>query len=90
MQSSIKLPCDQQIHGIDPFVQRDMTALENRAGADGEVFLALVTAIIAAFPRRDPVAQAARRTGRAIGPQPRFEVSPGGFLRREHLEELES
>ena len=79
----------EQVHRVNPLVQGNMAALEYRAGAHREVFLALVAAVEAASPFRDPLAQAADRAARAIRPQPAFKVGPGRFLVREHLEKLE-
>jgi hypothetical protein len=79
----------KQVHGINPLVQRNVAALENRAGAHRKVFLALVAAIEAASPRRDPLAHAANRALRAVRPQPPFKIRSGRFLVREHLEKLE-
>jgi hypothetical protein len=79
----------KQVHGVNPLMQRNVAALENRAGADRKVFLALIAAVVAASPRRDPLAHAANRAARAIGPQPPLKVRPRRLLVREHLEKLE-
>lgn len=81
---------DQQIHRIQPFVQRNMRALEYRTSANGEILLALIAAIIAAFARRDAVCQATNWAARTVGPEPRFQIGPRAFLIRKHLEKLES
>ena len=49
---------DEQVHGINPLVQRDVAALEYRAGAHREVLPALVAAVEAALACRHPLAQA--------------------------------
>src|SRR5215212_8345917 len=40
---------DDEVHRVNPLVQRNVRALEDRAGADGEIRLALVAAIEAAL-----------------------------------------
>ena len=79
----------EQVHRVNPLVQRNVAALEYRAGAHREVLLALVAAVEAALPRRDPLAQAADRAARAIRPKPAFKVDPRRLLVREHREKLE-
>ena len=79
---------EQQIHGVQPLVQRYMRALEDRAGANGEIFLALVAAVIAAGPRRDAVAEPANRTAAAVWPEAGFQVCPCGFLIWKHAEQF--
>jgi hypothetical protein len=81
--------CHEQVHCVNPLVQRNVAALKYRPGAHGKVFLALVAAIEAASPFSDSLAKAANRAARAIGPQPAFKVGPGRLLIREHLEKLE-
>src|SRR5271166_2057831 len=41
--------CNEQVHGIEPFVQRNVRPLENRACTDGEIQLAGIAAIEAAL-----------------------------------------
>ena len=65
-----------QVHRVNPLMQRNMRPLENRAGADGEVLLALVAAVEAALARRDPLAEAANRAARAVRPKPLFQDAP--------------
>ena len=68
-----------------------MRPLENRAGANGEIFLALVAQVetFLALARRNALGQTATRAARTLRPQAGFEVHPRGFLIREHLEKLE-
>lgn len=80
---------NQHVHGIEPFVQRHMAALEDRARSDGEVFLALVAPVITAFARRDAVAKATNRAAAAIGPKTAFKVAAGRFLIWKEFEEFE-
>jgi hypothetical protein len=79
----------KQVHRIDPLMQGDVAALENRPGAHRKVLSALVAPIEAPNPRRNPIAHTADGATRAIRPKPPFEVGPGGLLVREHLEKLE-
>ena len=80
---------DDEVHRIEPFVQRHVRPLEDGSGADREVELAWVTAVIAALARRDPIKRSARRADRAVRPEPRFQAEPGALLIGEHLEKLE-
>ena len=41
---------DQQIHRVNPLMQRNVGALEDRSGSNREIFLALIAAIEAAIP----------------------------------------
>jgi hypothetical protein len=43
--------CDKQVHGIQPLVERDVAALEDRASTDRKIKLALVTAVKASLAR---------------------------------------
>ena len=78
----------KQVHGIQPLVQRNMGALENRAGSHGEILLALVAAVVTILAHRDALADPADRANDASGPEARFEVDTGRFLIGEHLEKL--
>src|SRR5574337_313432 len=80
---------DEQVHGIEPFMERNVAALEDRPGPDGEVLLAGVTAVEAATARRDALAARTDRALDAIGPTARFQVHARGLLVREHLEKLQ-
>ena len=79
----------KQIHRVNPLVQRNVAALENRAGADGEIFLALVAAVEPARPRRDPLTKTTYRATRPLRPKPPFQIGSRGLLVREHGEQLE-
>jgi hypothetical protein len=81
---------NEQIHRVNPLVQRDMRPLENRSGANREVLFALIAAIEAFLARRDPLAKAANRAARAVQPKASFKVDARRVLVREHLEKLES
>ena len=61
-----------EIHGIYPFVERNVRPLKDRASADGEVQLAWVTAVIAVLAGRDTLFAFALWAGDAIGPQAAF------------------
>src|SRR5215218_3204879 len=89
LQAAYPLPCrDEQVHRIDPLVQRDMRPFHDRPGANREVLLALAAAVIAALACRDALAETADRATRAVRPQPAFEPQPTGFRVRDHLEKL--
>jgi hypothetical protein len=81
--------CEKQIHRIKPLVQRNVRALENRSGAHRKVFLALVAAVKAVFPHRDPLANATYRTLWTFRPKVLFQIYPRRLLIREHLEQFE-
>src|SRR3954447_10976303 len=89
LQAADPLPGrDEQIHRIDPFVQRNMRPLHDSAGANREVFLALTATVIAALAGRDPVAQTADRAARAVRPEAAFQPQPTGFRVGNHPENL--
>ena len=79
----------QQIHGVEPLVQRDMAALEDGRGADGEVRLAGVAAVVAALACGDPLGLVTGRANGAVRPPLALHVDPSGFRVGEHLEKLE-
>ncbi len=80
---------DEQVHRVDPLMQRDMRAFHDGAGADGEVFLALVAAVVAALARRDAITGAANRAARAVRPQAALKPDARRFCIWDHLEKLE-
>lgn len=80
----------KQIHRVNPLMQRNVGALENRSGSDREVLFALVAAVEAALASRDSLAKAANRAARPIRPKAALKIDPRRFLVREHLEKLES
>ena len=80
---------DQQIHGVEPLVQRDMAALEDGRGADGEVRLTGVAAVAAALARGDPLGLVAGWTDGSVRPPLGLHVDPRGLRIGEHLEKLE-
>jgi hypothetical protein len=79
----------KQVHRVNPLVQRNVAALEDRPGAHREVLFALVAAVEATSPCCDALAHTAHRATRAIGPKPPLKIRPGRFLVREHLKKLE-
>jgi hypothetical protein len=81
--------CNEQIHRVDPLVQRDMRPLENRSRPNGEIKLASVAAIEASLTRRDTVSALASRARRTVRPQTALQVHARGFFVWEQLKELE-
>jgi len=79
----------KQIHGIEPFVQGNVAALEDRASTDREIKLAWVAAVEAALARGDVLFGLAGRAGNAVRPDAGFQKKPSRFRVREHLEKLE-
>jgi hypothetical protein len=80
---------EKQIHRIEPLVQGNVASLEYRAGSHREIFLALIAAVKAALPRRDPLAKAAYRALRTIRPKVLFQIGPRRLLIWEHREKFE-
>jgi hypothetical protein len=80
---------DQQIHGVNPLVQRDFGPLEDGAGANGEVGQASVAAVEAALAGADALGLVASRTDYSVRPAPRLEIGAGALGVGEHLEQFE-
>jgi hypothetical protein len=80
---------NEQVHGIQPLVKRNMGTLKDGSRSDGEVDLAGIAAIEAALAGSDSFAGLASRTDSTIGPKPRFQIEPCGLRIGKHLEQLE-
>src|SRR5579859_1726225 len=82
----------QQVHGVEPLVQRNLATLKDGASANGEVKIAASVAAVEPNPlaRRNPFTALAVRTDHAVRPEARFQIEPSGFLVREGLKQLES
>ena len=84
---------DDDVHGVNPFVKRDVGSLEDGPGAHRK-FLATVTADIVAeplaLPRRDPFVAAAMRASHLPVPAPTLKILAGSLLIGEHLKQLKS
>lgn len=80
-----------QVSGIQPFVQRDMAALIDRANHYREVFAAIVAlmkagAMAFTLKARDVLGRAAVWANRAIGPADRLKVFAGfGFIGEDRI-----
>lgn len=70
-------------------MQWNVAALENRAGADGEIFLALIATVETVLARGNALSKAANRTTRPLWPKPTFNVNARRLLVREFLEQFE-
>lgn len=79
----------EDVDRVDPFMQRNMGPLEYGPGADGEVLVAVIAAVESILPSCDVRSRPADRASHAVLPPPTFQVQPGSFLVREHLEKLE-
>src|SRR5487761_818575 len=80
---------DEQVHRVNPLVQRNVRPLEDRAGTDSEILFALVTAVVPASPRRDPVAHATHGAANAVRPQAPLKVGARRFLIGKHGEQFD-
>ena len=79
----------QKVHRVNPFMQRNVRPLENRARSDREGKLgAAVAAVVPLRPDNDAIPALALRTDNAVRPQAAFEIEPSGFLIWEPLEKL--
>ena len=65
-----------------------MGTLEDRAGANRKVFLALIAAVVAIFTCRYAVAKSANRTTASVNPEARFQIFAPSFGVWDHLEKL--
>ena len=80
----------EQVHRVEPFVQGDVAALEDRPCTDREIEgtgIAAVEANLGLFP--DALPALTLRAERAIGPEAGFQIEPRRLRRGEHLEKLE-
>jgi len=80
---------DEQIHRIQPLVQRHLRPLEDGPSADGEVEQTGVAAVVTALAHADALRLVAGRADGPVRPALPLEVEAGAFLIREHLEQLE-
>jgi hypothetical protein len=83
--------CYEQVHRIEPFMQWDFAALEDRAGANGEVEIAASVAAVEANPLAgsDTLPAFAVRAANAVRPQARLQIEPRCILIGKRLKELE-
>jgi hypothetical protein len=70
-------------------VQRDVAALKDGPGADGEVELALIAAVEAGLTGRDAILTGAGWASNAFRPEARLQVEPRCLFIGKHLEKLE-
>lgn len=79
---------NQQVHGVDPLVQRHLGPLEDRSGTNGEIEVAGVAVVEAGTLRTftDPL-RFTVRANRAIGPEMALQVDPRGFCVGNELHE---
>jgi len=80
----------QEVHGIQPLMQRDVTPTEDGTRPNGEgEFLACVAAVKTFRSGNHGLTRFALWADRAVGPETIFEVRPSRFLVREKFEQLE-
>src|SRR5208282_4732983 len=91
LQARDALACGyEQVHGVEPLVQGNMTPLEDRACTDREIEgtgVAAIEANLRLFP--NALTALALRAERSVRPEPRFQIETRRLRRREHLEKLE-
>ena len=80
---------DKQVHGIQPLVQRDVTALEDRASTDREVKLALIAAVEASLAWSDAVLTGTGWASDALRPETALKVGSRRLFVGKHLEQFE-
>lgn len=79
----------EQVHGVEPLMQRNMGPLEYRSCPDREVLFTGVTAVVSALAGRDIVRLPAMRANDLPWPTAGFEVDTGRFGIGVHTEKLE-
>src|SRR5208337_4126072 len=91
LQTRDALACGyEQVHGVEPLVQRNVAALEDRPCTDSEVEGTGIAAVEANLRLlSNSLSTFAFRAERTVRPEPRFEVQPRRLSGREHLEQLE-
>lgn len=82
--------CNQQVHRVEPFVQRHVRPLKNRSGADGEILRAGVTAVVATLACPDALTARADRTPDTVRPEARLQIESRRLRVWEQLKKLES
>ncbi len=91
LQAGDALACGyEQIHRVEPFVQGDVAALEDRPCANREIErtgIATIEANLGLLP--DALTALALGAKRPVRPEARFEVQSRRLSGREHLEQLE-
>jgi hypothetical protein len=80
---------DEQVHDIQPLMERDVRPLEDGSCTNREVKLAFVATMETSLAWRDAVLTGAGWAGDALGPETAFEVDSRRFLIGKHLEQLE-
>jgi hypothetical protein len=81
---------DEQVHSIEPLMQRDVAALEDRAGTDGEVKLAFVAAMKASLAGRDAILTGTGWAGDTFRPETALKIGSSRLFVGKYLEELKS
>src|ERR1017187_2173155 len=82
--------CNEQVHGIEPFVQRNVAALKDCASAYGEVLFALIASVVIALAQRDALAQAANRAAATVRPESRFKINTSRLSIWKKFKQLKS
>jgi hypothetical protein len=81
---------DEQVHSVEPLMQRDFTALKNGFGADSEIKVATPVAPVkaSAVANGDALSAFAVGTLNTIRPEARLQVEPRCLLIGKRLKEL--
>jgi hypothetical protein len=78
-----------QVHGVNPLVQRNMAALENRCRANREIQSAAVATVETTLASGDAIPKNAGWAGSPIRPKPRLKIKSCGLGIRDQCEQLE-
>jgi len=80
---------NEQVHRVEPLMERDVAALEDRAGADREVFPTGVATVEASLAGGDAFAGSADRAAGTIWPETPLKILPSRLLIGNQFEQLE-
>jgi hypothetical protein len=80
---------DEQIHSVEPFVQRNVRTLKNSPGPNSKIYSTGVAAIKAALARGDALGFGTTWAFNAIWPPATLKVKPRRLFIGKHFEQLE-
>lgn len=79
---------NEQIHRINPFVERNVRPLEDRASSHREIQHTGVTAVETVLTGGNELTAFTSRTSNAVRPQSGFQIEPRGFLVWDQFKQL--